>query len=55
VDVLFQILLPGLKPVAGLEPHQETFWWGGEEHPQGPVFYRWGEHIPLLDSSDFLS
>lgn len=47
MDVLFQILLPGLEPVEGLEPHQETFWWGGEEHPQGPVVYRWGAHVQL--------
>lgn len=48
MDVLFQILLPAPTQVAGLEPHQETFWWGGEEHPQGPVVYRWGEHVRLV-------
>lgn len=48
MDVLFQIFLPALNPVAGLEPHQETFSWGGEEHPQGPVVHRWGEHVRLV-------
>jgi hypothetical protein len=48
MDVLFQIFLPELKPVARLEPHQDTFWWEGEEHPQGPVVYRWGTHVQLV-------
>lgn len=48
MDVLFQIFLPALNPVAGLKSHQETFSWDGEEYPQSPVIYRWGEYVRLV-------
>lgn len=47
MDVLFEVLLPELEDVEGLEPHQVIFSWGGEAHPQGPVTYRWGPHVEL--------
>lgn len=48
MDVLFQILIPELKLIEGLEVHQEKFTWDGVDYPQEPVTYLWGEHIKLV-------
>ncbi|MEO7539726.1 MAG: hypothetical protein ABIV21_06845 [Pyrinomonadaceae bacterium] len=39
LDILFQVLLPELKDLEGLKAHQEIY--------QGPVTYRWGQHVEL--------
>ena len=50
MDVLFQLLLPKLRVVEGLERHQRIFNWGGVDYPQEPATYRWGEHVELVPS-----
>ena len=47
LDVLFSLLLPELKPVAGLELHQRVFTWGGVDYPQEPITYHWSQYVVL--------
>jgi hypothetical protein len=47
MDVLFQILLPELSHVEGLERHQAVYSWDGVDYPQEPATYRWGLHVEL--------
>src|SRR4051812_6217223 len=48
MDVLFQVLLPELRAIEGLEQYQRIFNWGGVDYPQEPVTYCWGEHVELV-------
>jgi hypothetical protein len=50
MDVLFQLLLPELPAIEGLERNQRIFNWGGVDYPQEPAIYRWGEHVELVPS-----
>ncbi len=48
MDLIFQIRVPKLKQLDGLEFYQKVFSWGGQEYPQDPVTYRWGDHVQLI-------
>lgn len=48
MDVLFQILLPNLKLIEGLERFQDVYTLEGMDYPQEPIMYRWGDHVTLI-------
>jgi len=42
MDILFEIIVPKLPHIEGLEPQQFTYEWSGVAHLQGSTTFRWG-------------
>jgi hypothetical protein len=50
MDALLQIMLPEIVNVDGLNENRIMFFWGGEEHLQEPITYKWGMFVELVPS-----
>lgn len=50
MDACFEIYVPSIVPLPGLERHDVVFEWGGELHPQTPVRHSWGPHVSLVET-----
>jgi hypothetical protein len=50
MDALLQLMLPEMVSVEGLNENRVTFFWGGEEHLQEPITYKWGMFVELVPS-----
>ena len=49
MDVCFDILIPRLPQLDGLEYKQPTFTWNGVSYPQGEGKFHWGQFVELLE------
>lgn len=50
MDVCFELLLPQMPLVDGLEQRGVSFTWGGVSYPQGRATYHWGDFVELVQT-----
>jgi len=50
MDACFELLLPQMIQVDGLQQKQMSFTWGGVSYPQGAASYHWGDFVELVQT-----
>lgn len=50
MDACFELLLPQMIQVVGLEQRQASFTWGGVSYPQGRGSFHWGDFVELVQT-----
>src|ERR1043166_2053381 len=49
MDFCFELIVPELPTIRGLNDVTPTVTWGGKLHVQSPLRFAWGKHVAILD------